>query len=59
MRTVEFDLISTLLVTMAVLFLGRTLVARVPVLGRLTSRRRSSAAVWWRCSWPWSTACCT
>lgn len=35
MRTVEFDLISTLLVAMVVLFLGRVLVARVPVLERL------------------------
>jgi ESS family glutamate:Na+ symporter len=34
-RTVEFDLISTLLVAMVVLFLGRVLVARVPVLTRL------------------------
>jgi len=33
-RTVEFDLVSTLLVTMVVLFVGRTLVQRVPVLGR-------------------------
>ena len=35
MRTVEFDLISTLLVAMVVLFLGRVLVARVPALRRL------------------------
>jgi glutamate:Na+ symporter, ESS family len=35
MRTVEFDLISTLLVSMVVLFLGRFLVAWVPVLRRL------------------------
>src|SRR5262247_799894 len=35
MRTIEFDLISTLLVAMVVLFLGRFLVARVPVLARL------------------------
>jgi ESS family glutamate:Na+ symporter len=34
-RTVEFDLISTLLVSMVVLFVGRTLGARVPVLARL------------------------
>src|SRR5262245_36826713 len=34
MRTLEFDLISTLLVSMVVLFVGRTLVARVPVLRR-------------------------
>jgi ESS family glutamate:Na+ symporter len=34
-RTVDFDLISTLLVAMVVLFLGRVLVARVPVLRRL------------------------
>jgi ESS family glutamate:Na+ symporter len=34
MRTVEFDLISTLLVSMVVLFLGRFLVAWVPVLRR-------------------------
>jgi ESS family glutamate:Na+ symporter len=33
-RTVEFDLISTLLVTMVVLFVGRTLVARVSPLRR-------------------------
>jgi ESS family glutamate:Na+ symporter len=32
MRTLAFDLISTLLVSMVVLFVGRTLVARVPVL---------------------------
>lgn len=35
MRTVEFDLISTLLVSMVVLFVGRALAARVPVLSRL------------------------
>jgi glutamate:Na+ symporter, ESS family len=35
MRTVEFDLISTLLVSMVVLFLGRFLVAWVSVLRRL------------------------
>ena len=35
MRTVEFDLVSTLLVSMVVLFLGRFLVAWVPVLRRL------------------------
>ena len=35
MRTVEFDLVSTLLVAMVVLFLGRFLVAWVPVLRRL------------------------
>jgi ESS family glutamate:Na+ symporter len=34
MRTVEFDLVSTLLVSMVVLFLGRFLVAWVPVLRR-------------------------
>jgi glutamate:Na+ symporter, ESS family len=34
MRTVEFDLVSTLLVSMVVLFLGRLLVEWVPVLGR-------------------------
>jgi glutamate:Na+ symporter, ESS family len=34
-RTVEFDLISTLLVAMVVLFAGRVLVARVPALKRL------------------------
>jgi glutamate:Na+ symporter, ESS family len=34
-RTVAFDLISTLLVAMVVLFLGRVLVARVSVLKRL------------------------
>jgi ESS family glutamate:Na+ symporter len=34
-RTVEFDLISTLLVSMVVLFAGRTLAVRVPVLARL------------------------
>jgi ESS family glutamate:Na+ symporter len=34
-RTVEFDLISTLLVAMVVLFLGRVLVDRVSVLERL------------------------
>jgi ESS family glutamate:Na+ symporter len=34
MRTVEFDLISTLLVSMVVLFLGRFLVAAVPLLRR-------------------------
>jgi ESS family glutamate:Na+ symporter len=33
-RTIEFDLISTLLVAMVVLFVGRTLVARVGVLSR-------------------------
>src|SRR5262245_38057372 len=33
-RTIEFDLISTLLLSMLVLFVGRTLVARVSVLGR-------------------------
>jgi len=36
MRTVEFDLISTLLVSMVVLFLGRSLVAWVPVLRRFS-----------------------
>jgi ESS family glutamate:Na+ symporter len=35
MRTVEFDLISTLLVTMLVFFLGRFLVGAVPLLRRL------------------------
>jgi ESS family glutamate:Na+ symporter len=35
MRTVEFDLISTLLVSMLVFFLGRFLIAWVPVLRRL------------------------
>ena len=35
MRTIEFDLISTLLIAIAVLFVGRLLVARVPVLARL------------------------
>lgn len=35
MRTIEFDLISTLLVSLAVLFIGRFLVARVAVLARL------------------------
>lgn len=35
MRTIEFDIVSTLLVAMLVLFLGRMLVARVPVLRRL------------------------
>ena len=35
MRTVAFDLISTLLVAMLVFFLGRLLVARVPALERL------------------------
>jgi glutamate:Na+ symporter, ESS family len=34
-RTIEFDLISTLLISIAVLFLGRFLVARVPLLSRL------------------------
>jgi ESS family glutamate:Na+ symporter len=34
MRTIEFDLIWTLLVAMVVLFVGRTLVARVGVLAR-------------------------
>jgi glutamate:Na+ symporter, ESS family len=34
-RTLEFDLISTLLVSMVVLFVGRVLVARVAALGRL------------------------
>jgi ESS family glutamate:Na+ symporter len=34
-RTIEFDLISTLLVSLAVLFIGRFLVARVAVLARL------------------------
>jgi ESS family glutamate:Na+ symporter len=34
MRAIEFDLISTLLVTMVVLFAGNTLVARVPLLRR-------------------------
>jgi ESS family glutamate:Na+ symporter len=34
MRTVEFDLISTLLVSMVVLFVGRFLVASVPLLRR-------------------------
>jgi ESS family glutamate:Na+ symporter len=34
MRTVEFDLISTLLVSMVVLFLGRFMVASVPLLRR-------------------------
>jgi ESS family glutamate:Na+ symporter len=34
-RTIEFDLISTLLLAMVVLFLGRALVARVGLLGRL------------------------
>lgn len=35
MRTIEFDLITTLLVALAVLFIGRFLVAHVPVLARL------------------------
>ncbi len=35
MRTIEFDLITTLLVSLAVLFVGRFLVARVAVLARL------------------------
>lgn len=35
MRTVELDLISTLLVSMVVLFVGRVLAARVPLLARL------------------------
>jgi glutamate:Na+ symporter, ESS family len=35
MRTIEFDLLTTLLVSLAVLFAGRFLVARVPVLARL------------------------
>lgn len=35
MRTIEFDLISTLLVSLVVLFVGRFLVARVAVLARL------------------------
>jgi ESS family glutamate:Na+ symporter len=35
MRTIEFDLITTLLVSMVVFFLGRFLVAWVPVLKRL------------------------
>lgn len=35
MRTVAFDLTSTLLVSMVVLFAGRALAARVPVLARL------------------------
>jgi ESS family glutamate:Na+ symporter len=35
MRTIEFDLISTLLVSMAVFFLGRFLVRSVPLLRRL------------------------
>src|SRR5262245_65649736 len=35
MRTIEFDLISTLLVAMVVLFIGRFLVARIAVLARL------------------------
>ncbi|HEY7518010.1 MAG TPA: sodium/glutamate symporter [Methylomirabilota bacterium] len=35
MRTVEFDLISTLLLSMLVLYLGRALVARLSVLKRL------------------------
>jgi len=35
MRTIEFDLISTLLVAIVVLFIGRFLVARVAVLARL------------------------
>jgi ESS family glutamate:Na+ symporter len=34
MRTVEFDLVSTLLVSMVVFFLGRFLVVWVPVLRR-------------------------
>src|SRR6185503_7645459 len=34
-RTVEFDLITTLLLSMLVLFVGRWLVAWVPVLARL------------------------
>jgi ESS family glutamate:Na+ symporter len=34
-RTIEFDLITTLLVSLAVLFMGRFLVARVSVLARL------------------------
>lgn len=35
MRTIEFDLISTLLVSLVVLFIGRFLVSRVAVLARL------------------------
>ena len=35
MRTIEFDLITTLLLALAVLFIGRFLVAHVPVLARL------------------------
>ncbi|HEY3065024.1 MAG TPA: sodium/glutamate symporter [Methylomirabilota bacterium] len=35
MRTVEFDLVSTLLISMVVLFLGRLLVGKVAVLERL------------------------
>jgi sodium--glutamate symport carrier gltS len=31
-RTIEFDIVSTLLIAMLVLFVGRMLVARVPVL---------------------------
>jgi ESS family glutamate:Na+ symporter len=34
-RTIEFDLISTLLISIAVLFAGRFLVAKVALLGRL------------------------
>jgi glutamate:Na+ symporter, ESS family len=34
-RTIEFDIVSTLLIAMLVLFVGRMLAARVPVLRRL------------------------
>ena len=34
-RTVEFDLVSTVLIAMVTLYLGRIVVARVPALGRL------------------------
>jgi hypothetical protein len=46
MRTVEFDLISTLLVAMVVLFLGRFLVAWVPVLRRLNIPAPVASSFW-------------
>jgi sodium--glutamate symport carrier gltS len=47
-RTVEFDLVSTLLVAMVVLFLGRVLVTRVAMLTRLNIPAPVVGAGWWR-----------
>ena len=57
--TIEFDLITSLLLAMVVLFVGRALVSRVAFLGRLNIPAPSSVVAWWPCSWPWPTACCT